>query len=38
MAYNTEQSISMVPPIFVVIEGVIYEMVGVLWPRIEAAI
>jgi hypothetical protein len=32
VAYKTEQSISMVPPIFVVIGGVTYEIVGVLCP------
>ena len=37
VAYNVEQSISMVPPCLVLIEALMYEMVGVLWPWTKKA-
>jgi hypothetical protein len=37
VAYNVEQSISMVPPCLVLIEALMYEMVGVLCPWTKKA-
>ena len=37
VAYNVEQSVSMVPPCLVLIEALMYEMVGVLWPWTKKA-